>query len=246
MDLPALGGLGLLALVDSTSFGTLGLPVLMLAQRRVATRPYLFYLAVICGFYALLGVGLLAGAGILTSWIGSAGEDPAVLRAQLAIGVLPFAVSFLVDKKGRAWLRRLRGRPEPVPGQGRHARWAARVTGPGADLRVVGVVALAAGLIEAASMVPYLGAIGIISAARPPWSVALAVLGAYVLVMAAPALLLLGGRLALADRLDRPLARVQSWIERNSEDTLGWILGIVGFVVAADAANRLMAVGLLG
>ncbi len=46
-------------------------------------------------------------------------------------------------------------------------------------------------------------------------------------------------RLGLRERLERPLARLHAWLERAGADTLGWILGIVGFLVARDAAMRL-------
>ncbi len=178
MDVGTMGGLAVLALIDSTSFGTLALPLIMLARPRVAVRPYLFYLLVISGFYAALGVALLAG--------------------------------------------------------------------PDADLRVVAGVALAAGLVEAASMVPYLGAVGILAGARLPWPFAVATLLAYVVVMALPALLLLCARLAVGDRAFGPLQRLKAWIERNADDTLAWILGIVGFLLAADAAGRLAAAAEVG
>ena len=51
--------LAALALVDSTSFGTLGIPVYMLVQPRVRVAALLGYLATIAGFYWLLGVVLV-------------------------------------------------------------------------------------------------------------------------------------------------------------------------------------------
>ena len=242
MALVTLGGLAILALIDSTSFGTLGLPVLMLARHRVAVRPFLAYLGVIAGFYVLLGIALLGGANLALPGLAAAGDSAPVLRAQIGVGVALFAVSFLIDKRGRAWLRSVRGRPAPTPGSSRHDRWAARITGPNADLRVVTGVALAAGLVEAASMLPYLGAIGLLAAAPLAVPGKIAVLVGYAGVMVLPALALLGARLALAHRIEPALRRVHAWIDRYADDTLGWVVGIVGFLVAADGVSRLAQV----
>ena len=41
-------------------------------------------------------------------------------------------------------------------------------------------------------------------------------------------------------RLDEPvLVRLGDWFSRNADELLGWVLGIVGFLLVADAAQRL-------
>nr|BFF20805.1 hypothetical protein GCM10025730_43260 [Promicromonospora thailandica] len=64
---PALvGALVVLALVDSTSFGTLLIPVwLLMAPGRVRVGRMLLYLGSIAGFYALVGLAILLGADAL-------------------------------------------------------------------------------------------------------------------------------------------------------------------------------------
>ena len=62
MTAVALAGLAGLALVDSTSFGTLVLPLMMLLAPQVRTRNLVVYLATIAAFYFAVGVALLAGA----------------------------------------------------------------------------------------------------------------------------------------------------------------------------------------
>lgn len=243
--------LGGLALVDSTSFGTLSVPVVMLLQRRPRVRLLLLYLATIGAFYWTLGVALALGAAGLRDGLEVLGRTiPYPNHLQLALGVGLFAVSFLLDAKGKAWraARRVRRdaargivRPAEPPGASRRHRWEARLVGEHATPAVVVGLALAAGLVEAASMLPYLGAIGILTQERLRLPATAAVLVAYVLVMTLPALLLLVLRLVARRAVEPVLLRLRRWMERNADDMLSWILGIVGFFVAADAASRLMA-----
>jgi len=244
VSLAALGGLVLLALVDSTSFGTLGIPVLLLIQRQVVARAVLLYLAVIGGFYFLVGLALLAGAGVVVDAVGGVLDHPVVAWIQLGVGVALFAVSFLLDRRGRAWRARRRAAKGLPEKESRRERWLARIAGPTPAAGAVAGVALAAGLVEVASMLPYLGAIGLISTSPLGAAQQVGVLAAYVLVMTLPALVLLALRLA-AHRLVAPLlARAHRFIERNADEMLGWAVGIVGFLLAYDALGRLAAVGI--
>src|SRR5699024_3681094 len=99
---PTLGGLVVLALVDSTSAGTLGIPVWMLARPRIRVRPVLGYLATIALFYWLLGLVLLLGLEGLTRVAGQLEEHPVVLWGQLVVGLGLLALSFLFDEKPAA------------------------------------------------------------------------------------------------------------------------------------------------
>ncbi|WP_256839591.1 GAP family protein [Ornithinimicrobium faecis] len=236
MEIATIGALVGLALVDSTSFGTLGVPVWMLVQPRLRVSAVLTYLGVIALFYWLLGVALLAGAGALvgSDWLGDLIDSGPVLWAQLVVGVALFALSFLFTKKRGEARRARRG-----DRQTRMQRWTARAVGPDATLGTVTGVALAAGLVEAASMLPYLAAIGLLTATG--WGVATGagVLVGYVVVMTLPALFLLGLRLVAARQAEPVLAKLNGWMQRNKDEMLGWVLGIVGFLLAADAASRL-------
>jgi hypothetical protein len=70
----ALGGaLVVLALIDSTSFGTLLIPIwLMLSPDRPSARRLVLFLVTVAGFYFGVGVALLAGAQAWSERIGSA------------------------------------------------------------------------------------------------------------------------------------------------------------------------------
>ncbi|GAB3622521.1 GAP family protein [Mariniluteicoccus endophyticus] len=237
MDITTALGLAGLALVDSLSFGTLGIPVFLLVQRRVRAGVLLGYLATIATFYWGLGLALVLGAGFLARVGSGLGDNRTVSWVQLYAGVALFAVSWLFDGKRAA--RRREERKASGAGPTRHERWKARLADGDVPAGLVVGVALAAGLVEAASMLPYLGAVGLLSQAHLPPLGTGAALAAYVIVMVAPALLLLALRLLLRSSLEPALVRLGGWLERSSDEMLGWVLGIVGALLALDAASRL-------
>lgn len=234
---PTVGALVALALLDSTSFGTLGIPVFLLIQARVRVAALLLYLCTIGVFYWAVGLVLAFGAheihGVVAALDGSRPLD----YVQLALGIGLFALSYRFDKK-RIAQRRERNATAGA-GPSRHERWRATLADGTARPGVIVAVALAAGLIEVASMLPYLGAVGIITQAQLAAPAVAAVLGAYVAVMIAPALVLLALRLIAHRSVEPTLARLGAWIDRNSEEMLGWILGGVGVLLVLDAASRI-------
>jgi hypothetical protein len=118
MDATLVGGLLVLALIDSTRIGTLVIPIwLLLSATRPRVRRLLGYLATIAGFYLVVGVGLVLVADAGLQRFGDLANRPAVLWLQLLVGVGLFALSWRYDS-GR---RRKRGEPD------RATRWRARV-----------------------------------------------------------------------------------------------------------------------
>ncbi len=85
----------------------------------------------------------------------------------LAVGAGVVVLSYALNPKYRDRLRVFRRRGEAA-GPGRHTRWRSRLLGPDASLGATATVALGAGLVEAASMLPYLAAIGTITALQLP------------------------------------------------------------------------------
>jgi hypothetical protein len=88
-------------------------------------------------------------------------------------------------------------------------------------------------------MVPYLGAIGLLSTSDLGWPARVATLAAYCLVMVLPALAIIGVVYLAGDRLWDRVERFAAWIARQTEETVAWIVGIVGLLLAADAVGRL-------
>ncbi|WSG07305.1 GAP family protein [Micromonospora sp. NBC_01739] len=216
-----------LALIDSTSIGTLFIPVwLLLAPGPVSGRRILTYLGTIAGFYFVVGLALYVGGSTLAGVLGGALDNRPVIWAQLVFGVGLLVVSFRFDGK--------RG-----SGTGRVLRWRDRVTTGDSSGRWLIGLALFAALAEVATMLPYLGALGLLGTSGLDLAAVVALLGGYCLVMVLPAMVLLGVRLAWPRLIEPVLVRLNAWILRSSGSMLGWVLGIAGFLIARDAAMRL-------
>jgi hypothetical protein len=240
MTAVALAGLAGLALVDSTSFGTFVLPLMMLLAPQVRTRNLVVYLLTIGVFYFAVGLALLAGARAAVAAAGPALETPPAYIAQLALGVGLVVLSFVIDPKAVARRRARRGLPPKEPGA-----WRRRALGPDAGVGTVISIALLAGLVEVASMLPYLAAVGILVTAGLPTAASIAMLAGYVLVMIAPAVAMLGVRRAAGTRIEPRLRRIEAWLNRHTGNTTAWVVGILGFLVAANAVGTLVQRGVL-
>jgi len=236
IDATALGTLVVLSLIDSTSFGTLLIPIwLLTAPGRPRLGRMGVYLSAVALAYLALGIVLLLGAGAFLDAHGDVLDSSAFLVGQLIIGIALTVVSQLMDtKKARA-----RAAERAVTGGGRLLRWRGRIMGEegarsGSAVALAGI-ALTAVAVEAASMLPYLSAIGIITAQGPGWPASAVLLTGYCLVMSAPALALTIGRLVAHEALERPLARLERWLTEHAQATTAWIIGIIGFLLAVHA-----------
>ncbi|MGI5499399.1 GAP family protein [Lentzea sp. CA-135723] len=219
MTLGLIAALAGLALLDSTSIGTLFVPIwLMLTPGRLRLSRFAVYLGTITVFYFAVGILIVLGATQVIDHL----DGPVALWVQLVIGVLLFAVSFRFDSKKK-------------PNTG---RWQVKINANGSAAALAGIAVLA-GVVELATMLPYLGAIGMMSAADlEPAQIGLLLAG-YCLVMIVPALVLLVARLALRQRVEPFLTKISTWFAEKGASTTGWILGIAGFLVTRDAVVRL-------
>lgn len=231
LSLALAGTLVVLALIDSTSFGTLLIPIwFMLAPGRLRAGRILLFLATVAACYLVLGLALYAGLGAVAEPLARLlGSDP-VLWVQLIVGV-----GLMI------WSHPLEKRKSRRPG--RLLRWRDGVVGEGASVRSLVTVALFVVALEAATMLPYLAAIGIITSLDIAWALGAVVLAAYCVVMIAPALVLLGARLAAAGPVEPLLRRIESWMQKNAQSTLAWTVAIVGFLLAVNAADALDLLG---
>lgn len=239
MTAAVLGALAVLALLDATSFGTLLIPVwLLLAPGRLRVSRVLLFLGIVAAAYFAIGLALLAGAMPLFDRYRHLFETDGFRYVQLVVGVVLFAASYLLDSE-RA---RARGAERAARGDGRLRAWRTRAVGDDADggsTAALAGLALTAVAIEVASMLPYLAGIGIIAAEGPGWPGDALVLLGYCLVMIAPALVLTLGRLLGRAALDAPLRRLDGWLTVHAQSMTAWVIGIVGFLLAAQAANEL-------
>ncbi|MBF4548813.1 MULTISPECIES: GAP family protein [unclassified Pseudoclavibacter] len=236
-----------LALVDSLSAGTLLIPIFfLLATGRVRFGRILTYLGTIAGFYFLVGLALTAGASAFLENAAAVLETPAAYAVQLVVGggLLVVGICMPTKKRDRVAAgagaaqdgRALPARPgEPAkPAKGRLSRWRDRALGDGPPVTVI-ALALAAGLIELATMIPYLAAVGLLTGSGLGIAGSAPLLAAYCVVMVAPALLLLLGRVAARRAVEPRLRRLADWLSRNAAENTAWIIAIVGFFLLRDA-----------
>ncbi len=235
---PALAlGLTGLSLLDSTSFGTLLIPIwLLLTPGRLRTGRIFLYLATVALFYFLAGIALAAGADAALETVqrALAGVPPVPLRiGQLAAGALIIVWSYRLEARAR------RQKDEP----GKIHRWRTRaMTGPGSARGLMSLAAVAAAL-EVATMLPYLAAIALIANSGLGWQLTGGVLAGYCAVMVVPAATLAIARLAAQQRIDPLLQRLDVWLTKNTAKLLGWTVGGLGIGLAANAAVNLAIAG---
>lgn len=242
-DTTTLGTLGALALIDSTSFGTLLIPVwLLMTPGRVRAGRVLLFLLTVTAAYFMIGLALLLGASTLVGVLDGLWSTDAFLVGRFALGAALVVVSHRMDRKEA----RERAAREAEAGRGRISRWRRRVMGDDAASGSAGALlalALTAVLVEASTMLPYLAGIGIIAARGPGWPGDAVLLAAYCLVMIAPALVLTCGRIVARSALEGPLGRLDRWLTTNARSTTAWVIGIVGAILVLGAASELGWIG---
>ena len=261
---PLFLSLVVLALLDGLSVGTLLIPVfLLLSPGRVRGGRIILYLATIAGFYLVIGLlflwGLVNVVDVANEFLGS----PAGLICRLVIGVgLIIAALAVPSSKPK---ERVDAAPLPQrglveaseapsdaaragspgtdsgtgPRSGRIVRWRERMLDPKTSRGMVMGVAIAAGVVEVATMLPYILAMTMLADAGVGVSMRVLALGGYCLLMILPALVLLVLRIVAAPLVARPLQRFAAWMERTGAENTAWIIGIIGFLVARTAASEL-------
>lgn len=227
------GALVVLALIDSTSFGTLLIPIwFLLAPGRVRVGRILVFLSTVAAFYLTVGALLLLGLDSLLASLNGWLEHPMVIRGQLVLGVALLVGSFFMGKSRKD----AEGNPRP----GRLTRLRERSLGQqGGGLGSLVALALGATLLEVATMLPYLGAIGLLGTSDLSVVERLVVLAVYCLVMVLPALVLLLLRVVARRQVEPLLQRIARWMEKSGGEATAWIVGIVGFLIARDAVGRM-------
>lgn len=243
MNIELLAPLVLLALIDSTSFGTLLIPLwLMLAPGRPHPGRILLFLGTVAAFYLLLGIALLLGASMLLDTLQETGSSQPLRIAQLVVGIGLMVLGVLMEpwtKAGKE--RRVARRAEKLArsGPSLQMRMRGHATDASAPVGAVFVLALTAAVIEAASMIPYLAAIGFLTASELSLVGRGAVLFGYCLVMIAPALLLLAARLLLHDYVAPILTKLEAFLSRNANEAMAWVIFLVGLYMVGDSLNAL-------
>lgn len=250
---PVLAGL---ALVDSLSFGTLAIPVwLLMAPGRLRIGRILVYLASICGFYFLVGLVLLFGARFVSNQLQIDWSHPAIMLLGFVFGLGLLVLSFVMEPP-KSWQNARPKDKAKNPGRmaSRMIAWrqsmVQETATPTANqspvivnsqqrskrkhLNLMGLAATA-GLLEVATMLPYLAAIGLLTASAPTLGLdslqSAGILAGYCVVMVLPTLVLLLGRLVFQKAVTPLLQRVDTWFAEKGQSTIAWVIGIVGVVL---------------
>ena len=246
-----LGVLGVLALLDSTSFGTLLIPVwLLLAPGRLRGGRILGYLGVVAGAYAVIGLLLLTSLVLvgdhLVRALSELSAQPAFLMGQAALGAALIWFSCRLDPFTQDGKEKKRRREEARGTAGRVARFRERAVGDGAQggHRALLGLALAAVGLEIATLLPYLAGIGLVAAEEPEAPLGPAMILFYCLVMITPALVLLILRLTAHRALERPLKKLEGFLSRHANGTVALILFLLGLWLVLGAVGELQDAGL--
>ncbi|WP_270410831.1 GAP family protein [Microbacterium maritypicum] len=128
---------------------------------------------------------------------------------------------------------------EPRARAGRITRWRERLLDPRTRGTAVMAVAVAAVLVEVATMLPYIVAMTMLADAGIDTPLRVLSLVGYCALMILPAVVLLVLRLVAAPLVQRPLERIAAWMERTGAENTAWIIGIIGFLIARSAATEL-------
>lgn len=128
---------------------------------------------------------------------------------------------------------------DAAPRPGRITRWRERLLDPRTRGTAVMAVAIAAGLVEIATMLPYIVAMTMLADAGIDTPLRVLSLVGYCALMILPAVVLLVLRLVAAPLVQRPLERFAAWMERTGAENTAWIIGIIGFLIARSAATEL-------
>ena len=209
-----------LALLDSLSLGTLVIPLALIVRWRAVRIPALTaYLATVVAVYFALGVAILFGFAGLSSVISRVTETDIFPWITLVLGAVlaAFGIFGPAPKK-------------PQPGE--MPKQASRAGGGIGSMIALG---LGASLTEAATMLPYLAAMGIIGSWNAPFAVEAGAVFIYCLVMIAPTLLLALVALVFGDRFFPRLERIIPRLQYEAKVTLLWIAAIVGIYMVLNS-----------
>ena len=213
--LPAVVGL---AVVDSINPSALLATIVLLLGGRPARPLVAVYVAAVLVTYFAIGLVLLLGLGLTPEALL---ESDVAYLAQGVLGTALLAYAVLAPDRGR---RRDPAANPRLPA----ARRPAAVFGLG----------VAVTFLELPTAFPYLGAVGAITRAGLAVEDWLPLLAAYNLIFVLPPLALLAAHIALGDRAGALLERLRARLGGAAREGLLWLLGLVGFVLVADALGH--------
>ncbi|SDU20027.1 GAP family protein [Jiangella alkaliphila] len=217
-----------LALLDTMSPATIGISIYLLLTAGARTPRLLFsYLATVALFYFGLGTALMTGLGALVDSLGDAVNGRTAYLIQAGIGAALFVGAWFVPTKKK----------DAGDGAGEGGGGGRRERRAGRAQTVPAMVGLGVttGLLEAATALPYLAAIGLMTSNELSPAQWAPLLAGYNLIMVLPGVLLFLVWRVAGERVRARFERFRDWLQANSAETLGWIMGIAGVLLVRDA-----------
>lgn len=214
-----------LALLDSLSIGTLVIPLaLILVWRSVRVPALTAYLVTVAGVYFALGVAMLLGFTGLSSYLERVTDAPVFPWITLALGAV-LAIFGIFS-------------PNPVkPAPGELPKQLSKPFRTSLPRMII--LGLGASLTEAATMLPYIAAMGIISDWDIPMAGKVVAIGSYCGVMIAPTVVLASIALVAGAKFFPRLEKAIPRLQYEAKVTLLWIAAIVGIYMVIYSLGAL-------
>lgn len=207
-----------LALLDSINPSALAMTLFLVTTGARAGR-VLTYIAAVFVTYFTIGLLLMLGLTTLLGTFQSVFENTAAYMVQAIIGAAMLIYSFSPNKLEQDSVETKAPRSQGF-----------------AAMFLLGVTITVA---EFPTAFPYLGAIGILNSLELPFLVWLPLLLSYNLIFVAPPLLLFGAYRVFGSRYKAWFERYEKRLKHEARETMLWTVGIVGFLLLADALRRL-------
>lgn len=214
-----------LALLDSLSIGTLVIPLgLILMWRSVRVPALAAYLLTVAAVYFALGVAMLLGFTGLSSYMERIADTPVFPWFTLVLGAILAIYGICA--------------PNPVkPAAGELPKQLSKPIRTSLPKMIA--LGLGASLTEAATMLPYIAAMGIISNWDTPMAGQVIAVAAYCGVMIAPTVILAAIALVAGQRFFPRLEKAVPRLQYEAKVTLLWIAAIVGIYMVVNSVGAL-------
>jgi cytochrome c biogenesis protein CcdA len=211
-----------LALIDSINPSALGVTLYLLLSGRSARAKVLVYLSGVFLSYFVIGVLLMLGLESIQAYL----QSSAAYAVQGVIGALLLIYGvFAPSEPKKKTQTETRAQPQSLAG-----------------LFLLGITVT---VLEFATALPYLGAIGLLTTADLAVTEWLPILLVYNIIFVLPPLGLLLAYSVFGERLEKRFATWQEKLRKEARVTWLWIAAIVGFFLLADSLNYFEFFGLI-
>jgi len=209
-----------LALLDSLSFASIVVTIFLLLSNVYRPDRIMVYLLTVAAFYVLLGIALMNGAGAMFEfWLSGWKERAVISYIQLLLGAVLVLIGVWLDKKPKGRSNKL----ERIKPQDTYS-----------SMMKLGITV---SMIEAATMFPFLSAIGLMTTRRLEVYEWMPMLAAYCAVMIAPPCLLLTLRYLVGEKANGFLLKINQKIEPYTQEALAVMAIIAGIYLISDASD---------